>query len=153
MQQEILQPTSASSLSGYEKLRMTDLTLSLLQDSGWYDVKYGSAGFNPHGYLAGCAFATSDIDGLRADISASLELCSANMLDECDISQCESANVSQEDFEACILNLPPSCTQCVSDHSAVGHCWNSALDNGFPFPRPVRPRRLQLVPLVCPMPV
>ena len=37
----------------YDRNLLTDLDLSLLQDTGWWDVKYGTGGFTTHGYHAG----------------------------------------------------------------------------------------------------
>eukprot|EP00892_Ulva_mutabilis_P008333 jgi/Ulvmu1/5872/UM025_0134.1 len=56
---------------------LTDLTLSLLQDSNWYDVKYGSAGFNSYGYRGGCGFATGSFPQALASPAAAQYLCPA----------------------------------------------------------------------------
>lgn len=39
------------------KHALTDLTLALLEDTGWYTVLYSVAGFNLWGWMAGCEFA------------------------------------------------------------------------------------------------
>lgn len=36
---------------------LTDVTLSLLDDTGWYSVLYSAAGFNLWGWMGGCTFA------------------------------------------------------------------------------------------------
>ena len=41
-----MQANAPRSLHSFDAQRMTDFALALLQDSGWYDVKYGSAGFS-----------------------------------------------------------------------------------------------------------
>jgi hypothetical protein len=40
-----------------------------------YDVKYGSAGFNPYGYKGGCNFALGNYDTAIADPASSRYLC------------------------------------------------------------------------------
>ena len=123
-----------------------------------YDVKYGSAGFNPHGYAAGCAFAAGDAAGVRAaEPLSGVELCEPSSGPICDISNCSPVFTAEDFFdyvsgtfdpgaadfgevEACIRNLPPACSQCVTDHTTVGHCFGNPLDDGLSFPRAVRPR-------------
>lgn len=39
------------------KHALTDITLGLLEDTGWYHVHYNTAGFNHWGWNAGCTFA------------------------------------------------------------------------------------------------
>eukprot|EP00892_Ulva_mutabilis_P005909 jgi/Ulvmu1/3690/UM017_0106.1 len=54
---------------------MTDLMLGILQDTGWYDVKYGSGGFNSYGFQAGCAFVMGTFEEALADPAAARYLC------------------------------------------------------------------------------
>lgn len=47
LQQEVLRGSlSPSDDNTFSLTRVTDFTLAALQDSGWYDVKYGSAGIS-----------------------------------------------------------------------------------------------------------
>lgn len=61
----------------YSRPVMTDLTLSLLQDTGWYDVKYASAGWRSLGYHGGCAFARGTYEDALHDAAARPYLCEA----------------------------------------------------------------------------
>eukprot|EP00892_Ulva_mutabilis_P005911 jgi/Ulvmu1/3692/UM017_0109.1 len=54
---------------------MTDVTLGMLQDTGWYDVKYGSGGFSSYGYQAGCSFVMGTFEEALADPAAARYLC------------------------------------------------------------------------------
>lgn len=69
------------------KHALTDLTLALLEDTGWYSVLYSTAGFNLWGWKGGCAFAegtciggTSGLGDFYCDINAPDrdELCTHN---------------------------------------------------------------------------
>jgi hypothetical protein len=44
VQNNFMQGQSEDSQHSFDQQRMTDLDLALLQDSGWFDVKYGSTG-------------------------------------------------------------------------------------------------------------
>lgn len=124
--------------------RVADLSLALLQDSGWYDVKYGSSGFSSHGYGAGCDFALADRTGVLRDPAAAKYLCPPDLTSECFVDSCRVPLVrvpltSDAPYAECLRNKPPRCTLCLTDYSGDGMCTNVALDNGFVFPKPVRP--------------
>eukprot|EP00892_Ulva_mutabilis_P009758 jgi/Ulvmu1/7154/UM034_0061.1 len=87
-----------------QRVVLTDLTLSLLQDSNWYDVKYGSAGFNSFGYNAGCEFAMGPAEAVADAAAAQPYLCTA--------SQARSL-------------------QCMHDASAIGVCDTRSLWDGL----------------------
>eukprot|EP00892_Ulva_mutabilis_P009761 jgi/Ulvmu1/7157/UM034_0064.1 len=89
---------------------VTDLTLALLQDSGWYDVKYGSAGFNSYGYKAGCAFALGTFAEAMAEPDAARYLCPASM---------------------------DTRYTCLHDFSGDGVCFSSDLWDGFFRSQPI----------------
>ena len=48
MQNLLMMGGIAVTQRSYDEQRITDLTLAVLQDSGWYDVKYGSQGWSAH---------------------------------------------------------------------------------------------------------
>lgn len=63
-----------------------------------YDVKYGSAGFNPYGYQAGCAFVSGTFQEALQDPMASPFLCQPDTL----------GNIScLSDFSGPGICLPP----------------------------------------------
>eukprot|EP00892_Ulva_mutabilis_P005906 jgi/Ulvmu1/3688/UM017_0104.1 len=65
----------AASTVHYGREAMTDMTLGVMQDTGWYDVKYGSGGFNSYGFQAGCTFVTGTFEEALADPAAARYLC------------------------------------------------------------------------------
>ena len=69
-----------------------------------YDVKYGSSGFNPYGYKAGCGFAEADFATALLSPTAEQYLCNPtdNVLVKCNF-----------------------------EHSAPGFCWANPTQNGF----------------------
>jgi hypothetical protein len=48
VQNDFMQGQSENSQHNFDQQRMTDVDLALLQDSGWFDVKYGSTGISAH---------------------------------------------------------------------------------------------------------
>eukprot|EP00892_Ulva_mutabilis_P009759 jgi/Ulvmu1/7155/UM034_0062.1 len=86
---------------------LTDFTLALLQDTNWYDVKYGSAGFNSYGYHAGCEFAMGTFEEAIEAPAAQPFLCPA-------------------------MNLGRSA--CLPDHTAEAACDLQPNWNGFVAP-------------------
>jgi hypothetical protein len=149
VQQELLQGKISAELGSFSQGRLTDLSLSLLQDSGWYDIKYGSAGVSTHGYHAGCDFALARTSAVLQDASAKRYLCPAGLTTTCFISSCYTPLItlpltSDAPYQECLSNKPANCTVCVSDHSATGVCIDaSPLLDGFVFPTPVRPSSFQ----------
>lgn len=114
-----------------------------VQDSGWYDVKYGSSGFSSHGYGAGCDFALANRAGVLSDAAADRYLCPPALTSECFIDSCRVPLTrvpltSDAPYAECLRNKPDRCTLCLADYSGDGMCTNVALDNGFVFPKPVR---------------
>jgi hypothetical protein len=132
-----------SSLNSFDLGRMTDLTLGLYQDSGWYDVKYGSSGVSTHGYKAGCAFGYGDAAGVLANASTARLLCQPSLVRACDIDQCVQPLLryllaSPDNYISCLNKKPPACSRCLGDYSGTALCREDQLDNGFVFPKPVR---------------
>eukprot|EP00892_Ulva_mutabilis_P005907 jgi/Ulvmu1/3689/UM017_0105.1 len=72
---ELMRAGFAASPVHYGREAMTDMTLGMLQDTGWYDVKYGSGGFNSYGYQAGCTFVMGTFEEALADPAAARYLC------------------------------------------------------------------------------
>eukprot|EP00892_Ulva_mutabilis_P008327 jgi/Ulvmu1/5867/UM025_0129.1 len=75
-QGELLDAGDSGNMKHHNRHTITDLTLALLQDTNWYDVKYGSAGWNSYGYAGGCAFAEGTRKDALADPMAARYLCS-----------------------------------------------------------------------------
>eukprot|EP00892_Ulva_mutabilis_P001587 jgi/Ulvmu1/11429/UM076_0003.1 len=73
---DVMRPSSSTRDVHFNRDAMTDLTLALLQDTGWYDVKYGSGGFNSYGYQGGCTFVNGTIEESLADPAAARYVCS-----------------------------------------------------------------------------
>ena len=142
MQKEFQQGVAASSLQTFDLGRMTDLSLALLQDSGWYDVRYGSAGFSDHGYRAGCAWGRGNIAAVRADPQSERLVCDANLRSACNVDVCLTAAnfapATPDRYHACLAQLPAECTKCVADYSGAGMCYRTSLDGGFLFAKPAR---------------
>lgn len=95
----------------YSRHALTDLTLSFVQDSGWYDVKYGAAGWNPLGYHAGCAFALGTYLTAWSSRAARPYLCS---------------------------DADEGVSTCLPDFSGDGMCKSSPTWDGFYRPTRVR---------------
>jgi hypothetical protein len=143
VQQEFLQGTQASSSHSFARGRMTDLSLALLQDSGWYDVKYGSGGVSTHGYHAGCNFALAKTANALKDEAAKRFMCPAGLTTFCFVDSCTEplsslVLTSDAPYKECLKNKPANCSVCTSDFSGVGMCSTTGLENGFVFPAPVR---------------
>lgn len=85
-----MQGMLGSSWNTYDRGRMTDVTLGLLQDSGWYDVKYGSGGFSSHGYGAGCGFGMGKIQEASQGPGAR-HVCSQTQMGSCNSRKCFSS--------------------------------------------------------------
>eukprot|EP00892_Ulva_mutabilis_P007886 jgi/Ulvmu1/546/UM001_0554.1 len=73
---------------------LTDLTLALLEDSGWYSVHYTTAGFNLWGWQGGCEFAAG---------------------------ACTRGGTESGDFY-CDMSAPDRTDLCTHDHSSTGLC-------------------------------
>lgn len=79
---------------------LSNLTLSLLEDSGWYTVDYSHSQFNQYGYQDGCEFVSSTCNGFTTKFPH---------------YSCTSA---EKDI-----------SQCTSDYRAFGYCTESDLGN------------------------
>ena len=130
-----------SSLNSFDLGRMTDLALALYQDSGWYDVKYGSAGVSTHGYHAGCAWGMANEAGILNDPATDRLLCQPEIVQQCDLDSCItpllSLPISEISYVSCLEDKAPACSRCTGDYAAIGMCRTTRLDNGLVFPKPV----------------
>ena len=81
-----------------------------------YDVKYGSAGFLPYGYHAGCNFALGHFNDstVREDPAASLYFCGPQDFYE--------GGIQEESDGTVDLNLSKAKLTCAFDHSAEALC-------------------------------
>jgi leishmanolysin len=84
---------------------LSNLTLALFEDSGWYLPNYAAADVLPWGRGAGCPFASAE---------------------------CVSNGVIVAGGEGFFCDATNSATQCVYDFSAAGTCAASALADGCP---------------------
>jgi hypothetical protein len=144
MQQDLLQGQQATSTKTFDNGRLTDLDFSLLQDSGWYDVKYGSAGFAPLGYHAGCSWVLGQADAVRENATTKGLLCDPDVTLACSVQECLTPLsaypfTSSVPYKACLNARPKKCSACLADYSGLGMCYDNTLDSGTVFPRPVRP--------------
>eukprot|EP00892_Ulva_mutabilis_P001828 jgi/Ulvmu1/11646/UM008_0050.1 len=79
---ELMNPAGVNDGFHISRHVMTDLSLGLMQDSGWYDVKYGSGGFNSYGWQGGCEFANGTFRSAFEDPAAKRYLCSPRQFRE-----------------------------------------------------------------------
>jgi hypothetical protein len=131
------------SWNSYDRARLTDLQLSLLQDSGWYDVKYGSAGFSSYGYGAGCSFTMGNIQQASTGASAR-HVCTPQQMTSCDRNKCfdktpEGARKLSDSatLKQCVSQLPAGCNRCLPDWSGDGICQTINLSTDFTVALPV----------------
>jgi hypothetical protein len=150
--------TSAGSWNTFDRVRLTDLQLGLLQDSGWYDVKYGSGGFSSYGYGAGCGFAMGDIQQASTGPGAR-HVCTPQQMTSCDRNKCYDTTTeagirnlyNTPALRQCVSQLPAGCNRCLSDWSGDGICQSIKLATGFTVALPVRSLTSagQLAPHMC----
>ena len=142
LQKEFQQGLAGSSLHSYDLGRMTDLSLALLHDSGWYDVKYGSSGFSDHGFGAGCAWGRANAARVRAEPQSARLLCDASLENTCDDDLCINSitfgSLEPDRYFECLDEKPGRCTRCLDNHSGTGLCTTTGLDNDMLFAKPVR---------------
>lgn len=102
-----------------------------------YDVIYGSAGFNPYGYKAGCTFATGSVEAIRADPAAAAftcpidEFCPAAAPNAC--TRLARSGAPATDVFACFARRADGChTLCTSNYASQGVCQADSFDTaGF----------------------
>ena len=95
---------------------LSNLSMALLQDTGWYTIDYTKNGFLQYGHDEGCSFVGGECSALKT--SYPRYYCSQP---EKDIGQCTADHLA---FGYCHdSNLGDSCTTVKSYQN--GHCWDS----------------------------
>ena len=83
-----------------------------------YDVKYGSSGFNPFGWKAGCAFATGTPAEMRNSPEAAMFVCGADDF----LSETMTQNADGTLHLAPSISGYPMLPRCTYDNSATALC-------------------------------
>jgi hypothetical protein len=104
-------------------------------------VKYGSAGFNPYAYHAGCTFADNDtyVDTLANPLSAAAACtcpkalaCPGASGDTC--TDRLSMGGSAADYLECLATRTEDCPKlCTPDYASTGVCQIGRVLFGVPF--------------------
>ena len=99
---------------------VTNLTLALLQDTGWYHIDYAKSAFGRYGHREGCSFVNGECSALKTDFPK--YYCSAA---EKETSQCTADHMA---FGFCHdSNLGDTCTTIKAYSN--GHCWDASFNS------------------------